>query len=353
MKKNGFVSMTLVYTFLILFLFLMLAVLNAYSQQNRYRNAIEENINLTINTQYEYCEYYIGQTFEYSYTGALQTFAPKCKGKYQFELWGADGYGTNGGHGAYTSGIIGLNKDTNLYIYVGEAGKTSASDNLTFNANSTKVNASGGGATDVRLLKGISNTEWNYYTSLSSRIMVAGGGGGAYNSTGTAGNAGGFVGSGGTYNSVTSLGGAQAVSDNTHSVYFGDTNTVNETTGVSGGGGGYFAGESKKTSNGGGGSSYISGHTGCVAVIGEGSTQPRQYGNTTCAYNTTEEQCSIHYSKFQFIDTVLIDGSGYKYNYKMNTTTGNMELERTLQGIPSKGDSSKNGYARITFVSEA
>ena len=36
MKKQGFVSMTLVYTFLVLFLFLMLAVLNAYTQQNKF-----------------------------------------------------------------------------------------------------------------------------------------------------------------------------------------------------------------------------------------------------------------------------------------------------------------------------
>ena len=50
MKKDGFVSMTLVCTFLVLFLFLMLAVFNAYAQQNRYSDAIDKHINITIDT---------------------------------------------------------------------------------------------------------------------------------------------------------------------------------------------------------------------------------------------------------------------------------------------------------------
>lgn len=44
-NKSGFVSMTLVYTFLIVFLFLMLAILNAYTEKNRYLEAIDEKIN--------------------------------------------------------------------------------------------------------------------------------------------------------------------------------------------------------------------------------------------------------------------------------------------------------------------
>lgn len=44
MKKDGFMSMTLVYTFLILFLFIMLAILNAYSHENKYLEAIEEKV---------------------------------------------------------------------------------------------------------------------------------------------------------------------------------------------------------------------------------------------------------------------------------------------------------------------
>lgn len=44
MKKDGFMSMTLIYTFLILFLFIMLAILNAYNHENRYLEAIETSV---------------------------------------------------------------------------------------------------------------------------------------------------------------------------------------------------------------------------------------------------------------------------------------------------------------------
>ncbi len=44
-NKSGFVSMTLVYTFLIVFLFLMLAILRTYTEKNKYLEAIDEKIN--------------------------------------------------------------------------------------------------------------------------------------------------------------------------------------------------------------------------------------------------------------------------------------------------------------------
>ena len=44
-KKNGFISMTLVYTFLILFMFLMLAILRTYTEKNKFLDAINEQIN--------------------------------------------------------------------------------------------------------------------------------------------------------------------------------------------------------------------------------------------------------------------------------------------------------------------
>ena len=47
-KKNGFISMTLVYTFLILFMFLMLAILRTYSEKNKYLQAINEQIDSDI-----------------------------------------------------------------------------------------------------------------------------------------------------------------------------------------------------------------------------------------------------------------------------------------------------------------
>ena len=50
MNKKGFISMTLVYTFLILFLFLTLAILNTYSNKNKFLDAIDDKINDDINS---------------------------------------------------------------------------------------------------------------------------------------------------------------------------------------------------------------------------------------------------------------------------------------------------------------
>lgn len=357
MKKNGFVSMTLVYTFLILFLFLMLAILNAYSAQNRYIDAIEENINLTIQTpnKYDYCDYVSGLEFNYDFVKGVQTFVAGCKGKYKIELWGADGGGIsdNGGKGAYTSGIINLEKDTKLYIYVGEAGKYSNNCDLkSFNSNISNVCASGGGSTDIRLESGINNEEWNYYTSLSSRIMVASGGGGAAFSSGTGGNAGGFMGDKGIYNTNETKGGGKSSTHTGYSTYFGASNSLQNNTTSSGGGGGFFAGESSNSSNAAGGSSYISGHLGCIAVIRNNSSSPREVNSVVCSPNKVESECSIHYSKYQFTNTLLVDGSEKNNIYVLNNTTGNMELNKVSYTIPTKGNNSKNGYAKITYISE-
>lgn len=44
MKKDGFISMTLVYSFLIIFLFIMLAILNTYKEKNNFLEYINETI---------------------------------------------------------------------------------------------------------------------------------------------------------------------------------------------------------------------------------------------------------------------------------------------------------------------
>ena len=57
----------------------------------------------------------------YSYTGSSQTFTPNHDGSYKLEAWGAqggDGYSGHGigGYGAYTTGIISLNRNNKVYI---------------------------------------------------------------------------------------------------------------------------------------------------------------------------------------------------------------------------------------------
>jgi len=109
-------------------------------------------------------------------------------GTYSIELWGA---GNDKVKGAYTSGKIHLAKGTILYFYLGQEG-IQGGTSATFNGGGSATfgeyssfgsqyiqNYPGAGATDVRLY---SNGTWNDFTSLNSRIMVAGGG--AYNGAG-------------------------------------------------------------------------------------------------------------------------------------------------------------------------
>jgi hypothetical protein len=95
-------------------------------------------------------------------------------GKYNLEVWGAQGgndsyYPTTyfGGRGGYSKGTVNLKSRTTLYVYVGGSGTGSTS-------GGTQGSTGGGGGTDIRLQSGI----WNSTTGLKSRIIVAGGGGG-------------------------------------------------------------------------------------------------------------------------------------------------------------------------------
>ena len=347
MKKNGFVSMTLVVTFLVLFLFLMLAILLAYSQQNRYIDAIDKNINVTIDSphKFEYCPYSAYEAFNYDYTGTSQKFVAGCSGQYKIELWGANGAGSNGGKRAYTSGIIRLKQNDELYIYVGEEGKVSNTYNaISFNGNIQGVHYSGGGATDIRLK---SEDTWNNIASLTSRIMVAAGGGGSSSSTNSAGNGGDTDGFDASSGGVK--GGARISGQTNKSTTFGVANASGGENSSSGGGG-FFAGGSGTVS--GGGSSYISGHIGCIAVIREGSSSPRetkgevtveegneQTQNTICTKDSNILECSIHYSNRSFTSTEMKTGTSVPVI--IDPKTSNTPLANY-----------NHGYAKIIFISE-
>ncbi len=162
-------------------------------QLNLKNGSIDIELNITNDIEYNF-----------DYKDKVQEFKVPAKGEYKIELWGAAGNYKettidNVGKGAYTEGTINLNAGENLYIYTGK----NATDNDTdvdaykkesFNAGSTAQgiinypkgatdesatgkhnSSSGGGATDVRLIKG---NDWKDEKSLQSRIMVAAGGGG-------------------------------------------------------------------------------------------------------------------------------------------------------------------------------
>ena len=266
----------------------------------------------------------VAQTF--SYTGAVQTYVVPSDGYYEIELWGA--VGTGAAYGGYTKGSIYLEKDTTLYIYVGQ--KSSKVGNTTgFNAGTgTSAGYPGGGATDIRLVGGA----WNDFNSLKSRIMVAAGGGTA--NGGTPGAAGGLTGYNGGSN--TAKGGTQTVGGKGSSA---DRNgRFGYSYGGTGGGNGYYAGGGAGfTTGSGGGSSFISGHDGCDA-INESSTET----------NIVHTGTSIHYSGLKFIDTVMIDGKGYSWTNKIGTKT-NMP---TFDGTGTMVGNNDNGYAKISSLGD-
>lgn len=279
--------------------------------------------------------------YKFSYTGTPQSFVVPETGSYMIEVWGAQGQdngnSATGGKGAYAKGEIDLQKGEVLYVYVG------GGQGSTYNGGANGVQSAyknSGGATDVRLVNG----DWNNAASLASRIIVAAGGGGAAS-----------IVSGGAGGTLTGIDGGYIVHD--YHAGHGGTQTAGGAGGTGGhtngaagsfgkgaagtnyssaGGGGYYGGGSSGVDNssngsGGGGSSYISGHTGCVAIKSASDLTPKD----GCTNGTTDRSCSIHYSGKVFTDTEMISGD---------------------KSMPSKVGAGKmvgnkdNGYAKITYL---
>ncbi|MBQ6449366.1 hypothetical protein IJJ08_00465 [bacterium] len=307
-----------------------------------------------------------GETTTYEYTGNYQTFTAPSDGYYVVELWGASGGNVNHatnttGLGGYTRGEIRLNRGNNLYLYVGQEGPYNAASTNTrggwngggfSGGNSSSDHSSGGGgATDVRLTSG----SWNNSTSLRSRIMVAGGGAGSTNATNTVfgGHAGGLISSAfqGDFNSAPPLGATQTsggqdgVANSTaRNGSFGYAIQANTSGWGGGGGGGYYGGGNGYGQGGSGGSSYISGHTGCVAIRSTTSTLPK----TGCETGSSDNTCSVHYSGKVFVNTKMIDGAGYLWTNSRNDLEA---MPNPAGGYYASGvGHTGNGYARITFV---
>ena len=260
------------------------------------------------------------------------------RGSYVIECWGASGGPeVEGGRGGFVSGLIHLESDETLFLFVGEQGSKN-NNSVTFNGgggsalfspsgdNTQSYAYSGGGSTDVRLFGG----SWNSFNGLKSRIIVAGGGGGGsnfiYNSISSparGGNSGGLIGNNGTFSHCSgclfyahdiSTGGTQVEGgspggggDFTYGNIgtYGKGGSANTSPGYwpsGGGGGGYFGGGSGGVSSnnlgtGAGGSSYISGCSGCISISNDSSSE-----------NDISFIGNTHYSGFSFQDIYSKDG---------------------------------------------
>jgi hypothetical protein len=223
-----------------------------------------------------------------------------------------------GGKGAYTSGIINLNENDTLYVYVGNSGQTD--DNHGANINKDygeyEFNGSSGGnytcynwynhtlaynnyagaATDIRLISG----DWDNEASLASRIMVSAGGAAANEGEdGAPGGAlNGLDGMLGTGATQTEAGGPNSGDFGKGGIptYGGERCDGSIASGASSGyyGGGAYDRDISNNGMGsaGSGSSYISGYLGCVAIKSQTEIEPK----TGCDDGTTDITCSYHYS---------------------------------------------------------
>jgi len=214
--------------------------------------------------------------------GGMLKYTITASGRYQLEVWGAQGGGNGigaglnfGGNGGYSVGTVRLTAGNILYLYAGGRGKESAAvgtisggfngGGLVWGGYTSSLitsRGSGGGGTDIRI-----NVD-----NLNARIIVAGGGGGSGSPTADdpdeRGGAGGGV-SGGSpvseYSGVTggtqNAGGNKAITgaDPTSGAgifgFGGCNRTTTSTSG--GGGGGWYGGGSSGGGAAGGGSGWV------------------------------------------------------------------------------------------------
>ena len=277
--------------------------------------------------------------------GRYQVFNAPSSGIYKVELWGAAGDVNYGGKGAYTSGEIYLNKNENMYIYVGGNSESTTGG---WNGGGTGYNGAdyigygGGGATDIRLTSTSSLSIWNEFDSLKSRIMVAAGGGGSNNNTGhKGGNGGALIGENGASNygdANITIGATQSMGGYNYTYptnassqggfgYGGNTTKTHHTQGA--GGGGYYGGGGAGIhyTGGSGGSSYISGYRGCSSIEEESTS-----------INIIHNGDAYHYSGYYFNNSIMYSGSSSSIP--------------TWDGTSTMTGNSGDGYAKITLKEE-
>lgn len=328
LNNKGFAISTIIYGLAIMII-MIVAILMATMAQNRSNTKnlakqIEDELNRYTKTE---------TTFKPSVDDGkpiYQEYVVPENGWYRIELWGCQGAGS-GGRGAYTGGVIELEKGEVLYFYVG--------------AHNTSGTI--GRETDVRVASG----NYDDPASYDTRIMVAAGGG--TNADAHGGTLYGYS------SSMKSYGGNIDVSstDQTFGLLAtGGSNTTNGTlvgytktftkddsvtgdgkigqaikspVGSNGGGDGFWA--SNKAAN--GGSSYIAGYAGSYGLEKGKTTRNPRYMHYAKEYIETEGAGSGSYQyttfikSYYFLDGIMLPG--------VNTGDGKAQIEIVAR---KKGD---------------
>lgn len=213
LNNKGFAISTVLYSLLIMVFLIVVLMMSIMASNRKSTNNLVEAIEDELNRYNQ-----TSTIIDYNDSVDYQTYVVPSgqSGWYKIELYGAQGgsSGSNiGGKGAYTSGLIYLKENEKLYFYIG--GTTSSKTGGKNGGGSGAGDGlGGGGSTDVRIKSG----DWNNQETLKTRIMVAGGGGGAnkFKTGSSGGNAGGIVGRSGSSNNITNA-------DYTNAKYGGQT----------------------------------------------------------------------------------------------------------------------------------
>ena len=269
------------------------------------------------------------KVYNFDYTGTEQVFTAPADGTYKLETWGAQGgsslangeFGNYGGYGGYSVATFHLNKNQVIYAYVGGAGVNAIleKDSLggynggglgTWDKSDDETAGGGGGATDFRFVNG----DFDNINSLNSRIIIAGGGGGASwaNSGGYGGGfKGGIAGPNGNYSAQTS-GYKLGVGENAVGVGASD--------GIGGGGGGYYGG-----------------YCGIGSVLGDGTNGVSDIGGGGSGY---------------IGNSLLTNKAMYCYNCEESSEENTKTISTTCaEETPTANCAKKgNGYAKITYI---
>ncbi|PFZ35151.1 hypothetical protein COL64_21585 [Bacillus toyonensis] len=225
-------------------------------------------------------------SWDFQYTGNVQSFTVPYTGTYKLTTWGAQG-GDNsfetfpgnsdqGGLGGYAEGEVSLTKGETIYVVVGGQGENAVNDENKGGYNGGRDSSwgsGGGGATHIATVDGL-------LASLSNNtfaILIVAGGGSGVAGGGKSDRDGGYAGG--------SSGGPS----------YGNNKTATQTNGYSFGQGEPVSIEGFYSGGGGGGSSYIGGASDGETIAGNQSI-PSPSGETKTG-NTGNGYARITYKK--------------------------------------------------------
>lgn len=255
---------------------------------------------------------------DFDYNGSVQNYTTVCRGKHTLTVWGAQG-GNTGGKGGYSTGIVNLNENIDLYIYVGGQGSRGSTGGFNGGGTTGSSGGTGGGASDIRI-----GTD-----SLYARVIVAGGGGGKGQDNCAAGGVGGGTTGGGSANQNscgTQAGGGTQTAGGAKGNYSG---TSGANTGAFGKGGNA---SDANYDGGGGGGGWYGGGAGASAGWSNGGGGGSGYVYTSSTASNYPSGC-------------LLNNSYYLTN--ASTTAGSSSFPGTSSS--SETGHSGNGYARIVY----